>query len=107
MKLVHTPIRRTSKYRQIDSAFGPDLEQSQALPQQGYRNYLDWSVAIEHCRPDGTSVNPMTTAPTWIRLNVALSRGLTMLGPTNGRDLRKNLIGRLVLGALSLELVFC
>jgi hypothetical protein len=47
-----------------DCAFGPDIEWGIALRQQGYRNYLDWSVAVEHCRPDGTSVHPRATAPT-------------------------------------------
>jgi hypothetical protein len=34
-----------------------------ALPRQGYRNYLDWPVAVEHCRPDGTSPHPRATWP--------------------------------------------
>jgi hypothetical protein len=42
-------------------AFGPDIEWGIALRQQGYVNYLDWSVAVEHCRPDGTSVHPKAT----------------------------------------------
>ena len=45
-------------------AFGPDIEWGIALRQQGYRNYLDWSVAVEHYRPDGRSVHPRATAPT-------------------------------------------
>jgi len=45
-------------------AFGPHIEWGIALRQQGYRNYLDWSVAVEHYRPDGRSVHPRATAPT-------------------------------------------
>jgi hypothetical protein len=48
-------------------AFGPDVEWGIALRQQGYRNYLDWSVAVEHCRPDGTSVHPRSTKPVEMR----------------------------------------
>jgi hypothetical protein len=44
-------------------AFGPDIEWGIALRRQGYRNYLDWSVAVEHCRPDGTSTHPRQTQP--------------------------------------------
>ncbi|HKN46246.1 MAG TPA: hypothetical protein VJW23_20225 [Propionibacteriaceae bacterium] len=46
-----------------DCAFGPDIEWWIVLRQEGYRSYLDWSVTVEHCRPDGTSVQPSTTAP--------------------------------------------
>jgi hypothetical protein len=42
-------------------AFGPDIEWGLELRQQGYRNYLDWSVAVEHCRPDQTTQHPKTT----------------------------------------------
>jgi hypothetical protein len=48
-------------------AFGPDIEWGIALRQQGYRNYLDWSVAVEHCRPDGTSVHPRSSVPVPMR----------------------------------------
>jgi hypothetical protein len=51
-------------------AFGPDIEWGISLRQQGYRNYVDWGVAIEHCRQDGTSVHPRATAPVRIRLSV-------------------------------------
>jgi hypothetical protein len=44
-------------------ALGPDIEWGIALRQQGYRNYLDWSVTVEHCRSDGTSVHPRATQP--------------------------------------------
>jgi GT2 family glycosyltransferase len=43
--------------------FGPDVDWGIALRQQGYKNYLDWSVAIEHCRADGTSTHPRQTQP--------------------------------------------
>jgi hypothetical protein len=45
-------------------AFGPDLEWGIWLRQQGYRNYIDWSVAVEHCQADGTSVHPRSTSIT-------------------------------------------
>lgn len=50
-----------------DCAFGPDLEWGISLRQQGHRNYIDWSVAVEHCRPDGTSVHPRATSAVSIR----------------------------------------
>jgi hypothetical protein len=46
-----------------DCAFGPDVEWGISLRQQGYRNYLDWSVAVEHLRSDGTSTHPRQTQP--------------------------------------------
>ena len=48
-------------------AFGPDVEWGLALRRQGYKNYLDWSVGLEHCRPDGTSVHPRATTPFQMR----------------------------------------
>jgi hypothetical protein len=50
-------------------AFGPDVEWGISLRQQGYRNYLDWSVAVEHCRPDGTSVHPRRIPPCSMRFS--------------------------------------
>jgi hypothetical protein len=44
-------------------AFGPDIDWGITLRQQGYQNYLDWSVAVEHCGPDGNSAHPRATAP--------------------------------------------
>ena len=57
-------------------AFGPDVEWGIALRQQGYRNYLDWSVAVEHCGRDGASVHPRSTRPVqmgWKRVHGAWS----------------------------------
>jgi hypothetical protein len=48
-------------------AFGPDVEWGIALRRQGYRSYLDWSVVVEHCEPDGAGVNFMTTKPVEMR----------------------------------------
>jgi hypothetical protein len=53
--------------------FGPDIEWGIALRQEGYRNYLDWSVAVEHCRPDGTSVNTWATTPVQMRFSKVAS----------------------------------
>ena len=56
------------KFQPYDGCvFGPDLEWGLALRQQGYRNYLDWSVAVEHCRPDGTNVHPRSSLPVPMR----------------------------------------
>jgi hypothetical protein len=56
------------EFRPYDGcAFGPDLGWGIALRQQGYRNFIDWSIAVEHCRPDGTSVHPRSTTPVKIR----------------------------------------
>jgi hypothetical protein len=56
------------EFRPYDGcAFGPDIEWGVALRQKGYRNYLDWSVAMEHCRPDGTSVRVGATPPAIMR----------------------------------------
>jgi hypothetical protein len=48
-------------------AFGPDIEWGIALRRQGYRNYLDWSLGVEHCRPDGTSLHPRAMRVTQMR----------------------------------------
>jgi hypothetical protein len=34
-------------------AFGADVEWGLALRRDGYRNYIDWSVLVEHMKPDG------------------------------------------------------
>jgi hypothetical protein len=48
-------------------AFGPDVEWGIALRQQGYRNYIDWSVAVEHCRSDGSIIHPRSSTPAQMR----------------------------------------
>jgi hypothetical protein len=44
-------------------AFGPDVAWGLWLRQQGYQNYIDWGVEIEHRRRDGRSLHPRTTVP--------------------------------------------
>jgi hypothetical protein len=44
-------------------AFGPDIEWGLELRRQGYRNYLDWTVGVEHLRSDRTSTHPRHTQP--------------------------------------------
>jgi hypothetical protein len=44
-------------------AFGPDIGSGIALRQHGYQNYLDWSVAVEHCGPDGRRLHPKVAVP--------------------------------------------
>jgi hypothetical protein len=44
-------------------AFGPDIEWGLELRRHGYRNYLDWTVGVEHLRSDGTSTHPRQTQP--------------------------------------------
>jgi hypothetical protein len=53
--------------------FGPDVDWGIALRQQGYKNYLDWSVAIEHCRADGTSTHPRVTSPARMKFEKQLA----------------------------------
>jgi hypothetical protein len=48
-------------------AFGPDVEWGLWLRQQGYQNYIDWGLLVEHRRPDGTSVHPGATDAVQIR----------------------------------------
>jgi hypothetical protein len=48
-------------------AFGPDVQWGLSLRQQGYRNFIDWGVAVEHCKPDGTSIHPRVTTPVQMR----------------------------------------
>jgi hypothetical protein len=50
-------------------AFGPDVEWGLSLRQEGYRNYIDWTVSVEHCKPDGTSVHPQATAPVQMKFS--------------------------------------
>lgn len=44
-------------------AFGPDVEWGIWLRQQGYQNYINWNVQVEHCKADGSSVHPRVTKP--------------------------------------------
>jgi len=44
-------------------AFGPDIDWGLELRRHGYRNYLDWTVGVEHLRSDGTSTHPRQTQP--------------------------------------------
>jgi hypothetical protein len=51
-------------------AFGPDIEWSIWLRQQGYRNYLDWSVLIEHLKTEKTSIHPRATSPVQMKFEM-------------------------------------
>ena len=48
-------------------ALGPDFNWGIELRRQGYKNYVDYSVAVEHCKPDGTSIHPRSTNPVQMR----------------------------------------
>ena len=48
-------------------ALGPDFNWGIELRQQGYKNYVDYSVAVGHCKPDGTSIHPRSTNPVQMR----------------------------------------
>ena len=50
--------RSTSKNPFDGDALGPDFNLGIELRRQGYKNYVDYSVAVEHCKPDGTSIHP-------------------------------------------------
>jgi hypothetical protein len=50
-----------------DCVFGPDIEWGIALRQRGYRNYIDWSVAVEHCKDEGTSIHPRATTAVQVK----------------------------------------
>jgi hypothetical protein len=47
----------------VGDSFGPDVDWGLTLRQQGYRNYLDWSVQVEHLRQNGGSLHPRSTKP--------------------------------------------
>jgi hypothetical protein len=49
-------------------AFGPEVHWELALRRQGYSNFIDSNVAVEHLRADGTSVHSRTMAPVLMRL---------------------------------------
>jgi hypothetical protein len=52
----------------VDGAVrGPDFNWGIELRRQGYKNYVDYSVAVEHCKPDGTSIHPRSTNPVQMR----------------------------------------
>jgi hypothetical protein len=51
-------------------AFGPDIEWSIWLRQQGYLNYLDWSVPIEHLKTEKTSIHPRATPPVQMKFEM-------------------------------------
>ena len=56
------------EYRPFDGdALGPDFNWGIELRRQGYKNYVDYSVAVEHCKPDGTSIHPRSTNPVQMR----------------------------------------
>lgn len=50
-------------------AFGPDVEYGIWLRQQGYRNYIDWSVNVLHYQQDGKLLNMRTTPPVQVTLD--------------------------------------
>jgi hypothetical protein len=48
-------------------SLGPDFDWGIELPRLGFKNFVDWSVAVEHCRPDGTSIHPRSSNPVQMR----------------------------------------
>jgi hypothetical protein len=50
-------------------SLGPDFDWGIELRRLGFKNFIDWSVAMEHCRPDGTSIHPRSTNPVQMRFD--------------------------------------
>jgi hypothetical protein len=48
-------------------SLGPDFDWGIELRRLGFKNFIDWSVAVEHCKPDGTSIDPRSTNPVQMR----------------------------------------
>jgi hypothetical protein len=48
-------------------SLGPDFDWGIELRRLGFKNFIDWSVAVEHCKPDGKSIHPRSTNPVQMR----------------------------------------
>jgi hypothetical protein len=55
------------EFRPWGDTLGPDFDMGIELRRLGYKNFIDWSVAVEHCKPDGTSIHPRSTNPVQMR----------------------------------------
>lgn len=49
------------EFAPYEDVLGPDVAYGVWLRRQGYMNYIDWAVPVEHRKPDGTSIHPRTT----------------------------------------------
>jgi hypothetical protein len=51
-------LYRKHAFKPWGDTLGPDFDMGIELRRQGYRNFIDWSVTVEHCKLDGTSIHP-------------------------------------------------
>lgn len=66
--LMRYDLYRKHEFGLFDGdAFGPDIDMGIELRRLGYQNYIDWSVSVDHLKPDGTSIHPRTTTPLQMR----------------------------------------
>jgi len=65
--LMRYDLSNKHEFKPWGDTLGPDFDMGIQLRQQGYKNFIDWSVAVEHCKPDGTSIHPRATSPVQMR----------------------------------------
>ena len=62
-------LYRKHEFKPWGDTLGPDFDMGIELRRLGHKNFIDSSVAVEHCKPDGTSIHPRATNPVQMRFD--------------------------------------
>lgn len=66
--LMRYDLYRKHEFKSYEGdAFGPDIAMGIELRRLGYQCFVDWTVLVDHLRPDGTSMHPKTITPVQMR----------------------------------------
>jgi hypothetical protein len=65
--LMRYDLYRKNEFKPWGDILGPDFDMGIELRRLGHKNFIDWSVAVEHCKPDGTSIHRRSTNPVQMR----------------------------------------
>jgi hypothetical protein len=65
--LTRYDLYRKHEFKPWGDTLGPDFDMGIELRRLGHKNFIDWSVQLEHCRPDGTSIHPRAITPVQMR----------------------------------------
>jgi hypothetical protein len=66
--LMRYGLYKNHEFQPFGDALGPDFEMGMQLRRQGYKNYADFHVWLDHLKPDGTAISRLNTKPVQFRL---------------------------------------
>jgi hypothetical protein len=65
--LMRYDLYKKHEFKPFGEALGPDFNMGIELRQEGYRNYVDFDVWVDHLKPDGTALTRTNTEAVQMR----------------------------------------